>query len=118
MAPATRIPNIYNLRTCFSFHFYNIDPNIWRKRMKIVKAEKVDADVIGWIHFEAWQQAYINIFPTWYLKNDTSNKRKQEFFRIVYKSSGNLKSLNHSLRKSFCKIICSVLKVHQLKYSQ
>ena len=47
--------------------------------MRIVEADESYADIIGQVHSKAWRETYENIFPVTYLKQDTSEKRKQEF---------------------------------------
>lgn len=47
--------------------------------MEIVKAEIGHADIVGWVHSEAWKQAYRGVFPDKYLNEDTPEKRTQEF---------------------------------------
>lgn len=48
--------------------------------MEIVKAEIGHADIVGWVHSEAWKQAYRGVFPDKYLNEDTPEKRTQEFW--------------------------------------
>jgi len=47
--------------------------------MKIKKAVIEQADIIGQVHSEAWKQAYVGVFSESFLKEDTAEKRKQEF---------------------------------------
>lgn len=47
--------------------------------MKIEKAVIEQADIIGKVHSEAWKQAYEGVFPESFLREDTTEKRKQEF---------------------------------------
>lgn len=47
--------------------------------MKITKAGIEQADIVGQVHSEAWQQAYADVFPQGFLDEDTPEKRKQEF---------------------------------------
>ena len=47
--------------------------------MKIIEAAKTDAQTVGYVHSTAWKQTYMDIFPTEYLKQDTPQKRTEEF---------------------------------------
>lgn len=47
--------------------------------MYIVKATRTDAEVVGYVHSTAWKQTYTDIFPAEYLKQDTPQKRADEF---------------------------------------
>ena len=47
--------------------------------MKIEKAVIGQADIIGQVHSEAWRQAYVGVFSESFLREDTVEKRKQEF---------------------------------------
>ena len=47
--------------------------------MRIIKATAEHADMVGYIHSNAWKSAYQDIFPKEYLEADTIDKRKEEF---------------------------------------
>ena len=47
--------------------------------MRIEKAVIEQADIIGQVHSEAWKKTYAGIFPEDFLREDTVEKRKQEF---------------------------------------
>lgn len=47
--------------------------------MRIEKAVIEHADIIGQVHSEAWKQTYEGIFLEEFLREDTVEKRKQEF---------------------------------------
>lgn len=47
--------------------------------MKIFKATPEYADLLGFIHSNAWRSTYRDIFPKEYLATDTVGKRKEEF---------------------------------------
>ncbi|MBP3475091.1 MAG: GNAT family N-acetyltransferase [Lachnospiraceae bacterium] len=49
--------------------------------MEIIKADIRDADVVGYVHSTAWKQAYADVFAEEYLKEDTPEKRTQEFLQ-------------------------------------
>lgn len=60
----------------FMYSFYNVKE---RGNMQIIKATLEHADLIGYIHSNAWQSAYRDIFPKEYLAADTIAGRKAEF---------------------------------------
>jgi len=47
--------------------------------MRIEKAVREQADIIGKVHSEAWQQTYAGVFPESFLQEDSAEKRKLEF---------------------------------------
>lgn len=49
------------------------------ENMKIIKATPEYADLVGFIHFNAWRSTYRDIFPKEYLATNTVGKRKEEF---------------------------------------
>ena len=55
--------------------------------MKIIEADVVDADLVGYIHSTAWKQAYMEMFPMEYLEADTPDIRAREFIES-YKDKG------------------------------
>lgn len=54
--------------------------------MEIITANITHADIIGNIHAKAWKQAYKGLFPTEYLKQASSQKRKEEFLNSQYEN--------------------------------
>ena len=55
--------------------------------MKIIEADVLDADLVGYIHSTAWKQAYMDMFPIEYLEADTPDIRAREF-RESYMDKG------------------------------
>lgn len=51
--------------------------------VRIEKAGTEYADIIGQVHSEAWQQTYAGVFPESFLREDTAEKRKQEFLETL-----------------------------------
>lgn len=51
--------------------------------MRIEKAVIEQADIIGQVHSEAWKQAYVGVFKESFLREDTIEKRKEEFLESL-----------------------------------
>lgn len=47
--------------------------------MKIIRATKEHAELVGYVHSNAWKSTYQNLFPKQYLEMDTVERRKEEF---------------------------------------
>lgn len=52
--------------------------------MKIIKAAAEHADLVGFIHSNAWRSTYQDIFPKEYLITNTVDKRKEEYRNSGY----------------------------------
>ena len=44
--------------------------------MKIIRATKEHAELVGYVHSNAWKSTYQNLFPKQYLEIDTVEKRR------------------------------------------
>lgn len=54
--------------------------------VRIEKATREQADIVGQVHSEAWKQAYQGVFTDSFLRDDTAEKRKQEFLESFGKA--------------------------------
>lgn len=45
--------------------------------MKMIKAAAEHAELVGYVHSNAWKNTYQDIFPEEYLEMDTVEKRKE-----------------------------------------
>lgn len=48
-------------------------------KLEIISANTAHADIVGNIHSRSWKQAYTGLFPEEFLKQDSAQKRKEEF---------------------------------------
>ncbi len=55
--------------------------------MQMIKANIMDADLVGYIHSTAWKQAYTEMFPIEYLDEDTPQTRTNEFLEALNNKS-------------------------------
>lgn len=51
--------------------------------MKIIKAAAEHAELVGYVHSNAWKSTYQNLFPKQYLEMGTIERRKEEFLNSV-----------------------------------
>ena len=54
--------------------------------VRIEKATREQADIVGQVHSETWRQAYQGVFTDSFLRDDTAEKRKQEFLESFGKA--------------------------------